>query len=56
MILGINPFNEKDAFDDKLSILDIKVRDQRGRQYEIEFGVLALLSWGVGKWKTHGNG
>jgi predicted transposase/invertase (TIGR01784 family) len=31
-----NPFNEKDNLDDKLSILDIKVRDQRGQQYNVE--------------------
>jgi predicted transposase/invertase (TIGR01784 family) len=27
----LNPFNPKDALDDKLSILDIKARDQSGR-------------------------
>ncbi len=31
-----NPFNDKDALDDKLSILDIKARDRKGRQYNIE--------------------
>ncbi len=31
-----NPFNEKEISDDKLSILDIKVRDQSGRQYNVE--------------------
>jgi predicted transposase/invertase (TIGR01784 family) len=31
-----NPFNEKDADDDKLSILDIKASDELGRQYNIE--------------------
>jgi predicted transposase/invertase (TIGR01784 family) len=32
----MNPFNEKDAVDAKMSILDIKARDQRGRQYNVE--------------------
>ena len=27
----LNPFNPKEFFDDKLSILDIKARDQSGR-------------------------
>jgi predicted transposase/invertase (TIGR01784 family) len=31
-----NPFNDKDYLDDKLSVLDIKVRDQRGQQYNVE--------------------
>jgi predicted transposase/invertase (TIGR01784 family) len=37
-----NPFNEKDAVDDKLSILDIKARDQLGRQYNVEMQMLGL--------------
>jgi predicted transposase/invertase (TIGR01784 family) len=36
-----NPFSDKDALDDKLSILDIKARDQSGRQYNIEMQMLA---------------
>jgi hypothetical protein len=28
----LNPFSSKDALDDKLSILDIKARDQSGRR------------------------
>jgi predicted transposase/invertase (TIGR01784 family) len=36
-----NPFNDKDALDDKLSILDIKARDQKGRQYNVEMQMLA---------------
>ncbi len=35
-----NPFNDKDALDDKLSILDIKARDQQGRQYNVEMQML----------------
>ena len=32
----INPFNDKDTPDDKLSIVDIKARDQLGRLYNVE--------------------
>lgn len=32
----LNPFNEKDAEDDKLSVLDIKARDEIGQQYNVE--------------------
>jgi len=35
-----NPFNAKEALDDKLSILDIKARDQTGRQVNIEMQLL----------------
>jgi predicted transposase/invertase (TIGR01784 family) len=38
----LNPFNPKEAFDDKLSILDIKARDQSGRQFNIEMQMLAF--------------
>jgi len=37
----LNPFNEKMALDEKLSILDIKARDQLGRQFNIEMQMLA---------------
>src|SRR6266481_5834947 len=37
----LNPFNPKEALDDKLSILDIKARDQSGRQFNIEMQLLA---------------
>jgi len=40
----LNPFNEKDALDDKLSILDIKARDRSGRQFNLE---MQLLAYGV---------
>ena len=36
----LNPFNPKEAFDDKLSILDIKVRDESGRQFNVEMQML----------------
>ena len=32
----INPYNEKEFFSDKLSIVDIKARDQHDRLYQIE--------------------
>jgi predicted transposase/invertase (TIGR01784 family) len=37
----LNPFNPKEANDDKLSILDIKARDQGGRQFNVEMQMLA---------------
>jgi predicted transposase/invertase (TIGR01784 family) len=36
-----NPFNDKDTPDDKTSILDIKARDQQGRQYNVEMQMVA---------------
>lgn len=32
----LNPFSEQDALDDKLSIVDVKARDQSGRTFHIE--------------------
>ena len=37
----LNPFNEKEALDDKLSVLDIKARYQSGRQFNVEMQMLA---------------
>jgi predicted transposase/invertase (TIGR01784 family) len=37
----LNPFNDKEAQDDKLSVLDIKARDQSGRQFNVEMQMLA---------------
>jgi predicted transposase/invertase (TIGR01784 family) len=36
----LNPFNEKSSNDDKLSILDVKARDQDGRLFNIEIQLL----------------
>jgi predicted transposase/invertase (TIGR01784 family) len=36
----LNPFNPKESLDDKLSILDIKARDQSGRQINVEMQML----------------
>src|SRR5882724_2836978 len=41
----LNPFNPKEALDDKLSILDIKARDETGRQFNIEMQMLAYPSY-----------
>ena len=38
----LNPFNAKEALDDKLSILDIKARDEMGRQFNVEMQMLAF--------------
>ena len=32
----VNPFNDKDAADDKLSVLDVKARDEQGRWFNVE--------------------
>jgi predicted transposase/invertase (TIGR01784 family) len=37
----LNPFNPKETAEDKLSILDIKARDQVGRQFNVEMQMLA---------------
>jgi len=36
----LNPFNLKQSLDDKLSILDIKARDQSGRYFNVEMQML----------------
>jgi predicted transposase/invertase (TIGR01784 family) len=38
----LNPFNPKQSLDDKLSILDIKARDQSGRFFNIEMQMVAF--------------
>jgi predicted transposase/invertase (TIGR01784 family) len=40
-----NPFNPKEALDDKLSVLDIKARDETGRQFNVEMQMLATRSF-----------
>ena len=37
----LNPFNDKEALDDKLSVVDIKARDQLGRQFDVEMQMVA---------------
>ena len=41
----LNPFNDKDLLDDKLSILDIKARDRNGRLYNIEMEMAAAKAY-----------
>ena len=36
----LNPYNEREFLDDKLSIVDVKARDQSGRLYQIEIQLL----------------
>src|SRR4051794_35003692 len=37
----LNPFNPKEKLDEKLSILDVKARDQGGRQFNVEMQMVA---------------
>ena len=41
----LNPFNDKEFIDDKLSIVDIKVKDQQGFLYNIEMQVQVPKNW-----------
>ena len=41
----LNPFNDKDILDDKLSILDIKARDRNGHLYNIEMEMAAAKAY-----------
>jgi predicted transposase/invertase (TIGR01784 family) len=44
-IIGVeflNPYNERKFLDDKLSIVDVKARDDQGRVYQIEIQLLVL--------------
>jgi predicted transposase/invertase (TIGR01784 family) len=41
----LNPFHDKEALDDKLSILDIKARDAAGRQFNVEMQVLPYAAY-----------
>ena len=36
----LNPYNEKEHLDDKLSIVDVKAKDEHGRIYQIEIQLL----------------
>jgi predicted transposase/invertase (TIGR01784 family) len=37
----LNPYNEREFLDDKLSIVDVKARDEQGRLYQIEIQLLS---------------
>lgn len=41
----LNPFNEKDSDDDKLSVVDLKARDQTGRQFYVEMQMLSTSAF-----------
>ncbi len=41
----LNPFNEQDAYDDKLSIVDVKARDLSGRHFDVEMQLLTDRSF-----------
>ncbi|WP_295383961.1 Rpn family recombination-promoting nuclease/putative transposase [uncultured Thiodictyon sp.] len=38
----LNPFNEREFIDDKLSIVDVKARDEQGRIYQVEIQLLVV--------------
>ena len=44
-VLLLNPFSQKDAADDRLSVLDIKAKDEAGREYIIEMQLFAQASF-----------
>jgi len=41
----LNPFNPKAAYDDKLSIVDVRARDQSGRLFNVEMQILSEPSF-----------
>jgi len=36
----LNPYNDKEFLDDKLSVVDVKAKDSEGRLYQIEIQLL----------------
>jgi len=38
----LNPYNEREFLDDKLSIVDVKARDAQGRVFQVEIQLLVL--------------
>ena len=38
----LNPYNEREFLDDKLSIVDVKARDRAGRLYQVEIQLLSV--------------
>lgn len=38
----LNPYNEREFIDDKLSIVDVKAQDEMGNQYQIEIQLTAI--------------
>ncbi len=37
----LNPFNPKETFNDKISIVDVKARDETGRLFNVEMQMIA---------------
>jgi predicted transposase/invertase (TIGR01784 family) len=37
----LNPYNDKEFLDDKLSVVDVKAKDGQGRLYQVEIQLLA---------------
>jgi predicted transposase/invertase (TIGR01784 family) len=49
----LNPYNDKEFLDDKLSVVDVKAKDSEGRLYQIEIQLLTyrhLPEWMVYTW------
>ena len=40
----LNPYNEREFYSDKLTIVDVKARDEEGRTYQVEIQ-LAVFSY-----------
>ncbi|MGH8552110.1 MAG: Rpn family recombination-promoting nuclease/putative transposase, partial [Methylococcales bacterium] len=40
----LNPYNDKEYFDDKLSIVDVKAKDQQERMFQVEIQLLNYYS------------
>lgn len=40
----LNPYNDKEFFDDKLSIVDMKAKDQEERMFQVEIQLLNYRS------------
>jgi predicted transposase/invertase (TIGR01784 family) len=41
-VIILDPYNEREFLDDKLSIVDVKARDEQGRLYQIEIQLLIV--------------
>jgi len=41
----LNPFNDKETWDDKVSVVDVKARDQRDRLYNVEMQMSASIAY-----------
>src|ERR1700712_5764059 len=48
----LNPFNEKEFADDKLSVVDVKARDATGRTFAVEMQMIGRATIGSGSCTT----